>query len=80
MYALHVSLVDKFSPWHTLGTGFYFNVYFRDCPVVKPCKLQQGTLWEVIKVKYDILLRALLASGRYWYACVCACFMYTRFL
>jgi len=45
---------------------FRFNVYFKECSVVKPCQLQQGILWDQMKLKYDILLRALLASGRYW--------------
>jgi hypothetical protein len=33
--------------------------------VVKPCQLQEGVLWDQYKLKYDILLRALLASGRH---------------
>uniref|UniRef100_A0A6U5BQ19 Uncharacterized protein n=1 Tax=Hemiselmis andersenii TaxID=464988 RepID=A0A6U5BQ19_HEMAN len=44
---------------------FRFNVYFKECSVVKPCQLQQGILWDQMKLKYDILLRALLASGRH---------------
>lgn len=33
--------------------------------MVKPCQLQEGVLWDQYKLKYDILLRALLASGRH---------------
>ena len=44
---------------------FRFNVYFKECSVVKPCQLQEGVLWDQYKLKYDILLRALLASGRH---------------
>jgi hypothetical protein len=40
-------------------------VYFKECSVVKPCQLQEGVLWDQYKLKYDILLRALLASGRH---------------
>lgn len=56
--------ISTFYPESVQVGIYFFNAYFKTCNVNAPCKLQEGVLYENLQVKYEILFRGLLASGR----------------